>query len=1311
MSIDRFTRLYNLYTKKKNILIRSSIRVFLLVLLIGISSITYAQTVGGMRPSDDFDGDGIINSIDLDDDNDGILDTDEYCKSSIQLPATNSTAAVTEFSVPAGWTITNSSPDIATTAYSIYSGWVGGCSGTAPAAPNGHRSWVNFYSNTQEAFKTNIAGLTVGKTYILKVYYAKFAATAALGQITVKLGTTIIDQYRPTLGCGWETRFITFTATATSADLQFQNTGIANPMQNASISVSADALYEVCDTDNDGIPNQFDLDSDGDGCPDAKEAGVTGTLRNGDMKNGANGGVVTTTVSTAGAIAGASNTYGANGLADALETVAESGIINYTSYYSKYALSSATNICSGLDTDGDGIVDVMDLDDDNDGVLDLVECPPVDINYISYSPLTYSVVNGASASQTFPAAPNGLVVNVWSLDNSFNIKINGKHLVTPEELEFSSPTTTNSVFEFLDGTVYASVWTVNGSQSKPLIRVYIDKFGAVKVFGSKTSNGNLEEMRLRTGSFNTVTLNTTTTNIFEIGQQVIGPTYITGDFGVVTTNCDFDGDGIPNDLDSDSDNDGCSDAYEAKTTTDITPNYKFTSTNNAADFGANGFYNALETATDNGIYKSNYSYDLAIDATLKACLDSDGDGVLDVFDLDDDNDGVLDTVEYNCTASIMSKTGVSVSSTVTWGATLANILDGTESIAAYTTTTFLNQTILQFDLPAAKALSLIELSSQAGNFPLGSTGTYNIEGWNATTSWKTIATNQVFSTSTPITGTSNSYKFNMPNNYTAYSKYRIYGTSVSGTVSGWVQEAYFTERICNSDTDGDGIANHLDLDSDGDGCTDAVEAGVNGVLTSGNIINLSTSSGTSTTTTNIASAIATGTYGANGLADGVETSAETGVVSYNNKYSPYALSKNLATCKDSDGDGVLDNIDLDDDNDGILDALESPTCFMSADEWNTIDKTISVNITSGLNTLSPNNKFSALTDNDEAVAAVQFSTATAQTQNSKEIFKVEFLSPTQLDALYIQKTTATEIFAATVSSLKLQGSNDNSSWTDLTDAITRPANGTNITANGAVSLTNSNKFTITKGAGKFKYYRIYGFIEASILAGIASEFYFDVNNTTYQASNFPKTTCTTDTDGDGIPNHLDLDSDGDGCPDAKEAGINSAILTPGTAVNLAGATIASGTSTSTIDYAVVATIGGSYTSTFGNNGFANALETSTESGKYSGTYTYSNVIDKSINTCSDADGDGVLDILDLDDDNDGVLDKDESCKVTTATSIALVGKTYSTSKAASFGDYLPAVTTGLDASTTFVFGGPPQTQTYNFTSAVTNPIVAFYGVD
>ena len=147
---------------------RLAYRLLFLVCFQLISSFVFSQTIGGTRPIDDFDGDGIINSVDLDDDNDGVPDSEEYCSSSITLPATNTTAGITEQAVPAGWVISNSSPDIATTAYSIYGSWISTCTGTVPKPPNGHNSWVNFYSNTQEAFKTTLSGLVVGKTYILK---------------------------------------------------------------------------------------------------------------------------------------------------------------------------------------------------------------------------------------------------------------------------------------------------------------------------------------------------------------------------------------------------------------------------------------------------------------------------------------------------------------------------------------------------------------------------------------------------------------------------------------------------------------------------------------------------------------------------------------------------------------------------------------------------------------------------------------------------------------------------------------------------------------------------------------------------------------------------------------------------------------------------------------------------------------------------------------------------------------------------------------------------------------------------------------
>ncbi len=326
----------------------------------------------------------------------------------------------------------------------------------------------------------------------------------------------------------------------------------------------------------------------------------------------------------------------------------------------------------------------------------------------------------------------------------------------------------------------------------------------------------------------------------------------------------------------------------------------------------------------------------------------------------------------------------------------------------------------------------------------------------------------------------------------------------------------------------------------------------------------------------------------------------------------------MANCKDSDGDGIVDLLDIDDDNDGVLDATESPSCFMSISDWNTSEKSMYVNITSDLTTLAGYTNFGELTDNEGALSGTKFVTATAQGQLNKSIFKVEFSSPTQLDALYIQKYDATQIFGATAASLKLQGSNDNNSWTDLTDALSQPANASYTTVNGGKAITNSNKFIVTTGAGKYKYYRIYGILAANILSGTANEFYFDINNNSYQASNFPLATCTTDTDGDGILNNLDLDSDGDGCSDALESG-----ATTNTTANL--------------QFSFV-----SPTNDANSNGLIDIKE-----GATSGSINYNSSYDAYaltalINACLDSDQDGVNDVNDIDDDNDGILDNAES---------------------------------------------------------------------
>lgn len=70
-------------------------------------------------------------------------------------------------------------------------------------------------------------------------------------------------------------------------------------------------------------------------------------------------------------------------------------------------------------------------------------------------------------------------------------------------------------------------------------------------------------------------------------------------------NTDFDNDGDINSRDLDSDNDGCSDAFEAELTTELDSNYAFP----ISIVGSNGFVDTLETSPDNGIAKHTHDLD------------------------------------------------------------------------------------------------------------------------------------------------------------------------------------------------------------------------------------------------------------------------------------------------------------------------------------------------------------------------------------------------------------------------------------------------------------------------------------------------------------------------------------------------------------------------------------------------------------------------------------------------------------------------------------------------------------------------------
>ncbi|WP_149304838.1 T9SS type B sorting domain-containing protein [Pareuzebyella sediminis] len=220
------------------------------------------------------------------------------------------------------------------------------------------------------------------------------------------------------------------------------------------------------------------------------------------------------------------------------------------------------------DFDNDGIRDVTDLDDDNDGIYDTEEC----------NNLSFTISGGNPFNSDLASVDNYLVLDLFSMDNSFNLQFNGNDVAG--EVQFQ-PGATGNFAEFLDGTRYGQdgipqIYTLTGSHGSPLLRVVINEAGQFELFGARTSNGQLEPMILTTPP-NSITWNTSGNNTITVNQNVVGPTNMSGI--LLTAGCDTDNDGFPDQLDLDSDGDGCSDANEF---------YK----DNNADGGDDGFYGA-----------------------------------------------------------------------------------------------------------------------------------------------------------------------------------------------------------------------------------------------------------------------------------------------------------------------------------------------------------------------------------------------------------------------------------------------------------------------------------------------------------------------------------------------------------------------------------------------------------------------------------------------------------------------------------------------------------------------------------------------
>ncbi len=341
-------------------------------------------------------------------------------------------------------------------------------------------------------------------------------------------------------------------------------------------SVERGTGHSPADTDRDGIPDYLDLDADNDGIRDLHETGLS--LERRSILDKDNNGRIDGSFSVE-----------KNGLANTLETASESGRPDYDG-------DGKTD--NPVDSDGDGTADFRDADSDNDGFPD-----------------------GKDSAPTNPCIPNADSVPCGAKDND------GDGLSNAEEKRLG--TDPDKADSDGDGT---NDKTEVGDVNNPT-----DSDGVMDQTDPANDNPCIPDAT--SGACVSIDLD--------------------GDGVPDELDFDDDGDGIPDgaegDGGTDTDNDGILDLYEAGVVfapvalLDTDQDGRIDSGNAV---GKNGLADVLETAPDSGVadYDADESPDNPVDTAdgdgtpgFKN-LDSDGDLINDVLEAggsDRDNDGIL----------------------------------------------------------------------------------------------------------------------------------------------------------------------------------------------------------------------------------------------------------------------------------------------------------------------------------------------------------------------------------------------------------------------------------------------------------------------------------------------------------------------------------------------------------------------------------------------------------------------------------------------------------------------------------------------
>ncbi|MFK7756370.1 MAG: T9SS type A sorting domain-containing protein [Flavobacteriales bacterium] len=1019
----------------------------------------------------DTDNDGVSDYLDLDDDNDGILDVVEnICITQVSELSWHGAAAA---NISSSGTILEVTGSTWANAYSdetfelplkisgVVTGAANGMFGIIPESSaetsgwndggfkfeftNGNGMYVRHGSTNSGWHGPSI----VGTEFLLDIDASGNMSYWHNGAV-VYTGTVPVTTFKITLSRGW-----------------FNMTQLEFITQDLSCA----------DTDGDSTPNSLDPDSDGDGCSDAFEADATGDDSIDYQFSGTD-----------------SNQ---DGLVDALDTDLD-GIPDFTSTYASFALESAENAC--VDTDNDGVRNVDDIDDDNDGILDSEENKCItEVSELTWHGAAAANVSSNGSSLEVTGNP---WVNAYS-DQTFELPlkisgvvtgaVNGMFGIIPE---YSSETTSwndggyKFQFNASNGMYVRHGSLVSGWQSPSIVGteflLEIDVDGNMRYW----HNG----VQVYSGTIPITTYKLTLTRGWFNMTDVL--------FTTVDSACaDTDGDSTPNSLDLDSDGDGCSDALESGATLDDTVDYQFSGT----DTNQDGLEDALDANLD-GIPDFPSSYEtVALLSSVNACLDSDNDGVGDTFDIDDDNDGILDSEENKCITEV---------SELNWhGAAAANVSSSGTSLEvtgdawanAYSDETF--ELPLKISGVVTSAVNgmlgiLPENSPETtswndGGFKFqfnGGNGMYirhgaYASGWNAPS-----IIGKEFILEIDAEG-SMKYWHNDAVIYTASVPVTTYKITLSRGSFNMSELIFTTQDMSCADTDGDGTPNSLDLDSDGDECSDALESGAT--------LDDTEDFEFSGTDSNL-----------DGLIDLLDLDLD-GIPDFESAYTSYALSNEENACIDTDNDGVGDAFDIDDDNDGILD-IEEDLCLTEVSElsWH---GAAAANVSSTGTTIE----------------VTGYAWANAYSDQTFEL-------PLRISG--IVTGAANGMFG-----IIPESSSETTGWNDGGYKFQFNANNGMYVRHGveqsgwhSPSLVSREFVLEVDMEGNMSYFN--NGVEVYSGSVPLTTYKITLSRGSFQMTELifiTQDASCADTDGDGTSNSLDLDSDGDGCSDAFEASATS----------------------------------------------------------------------------------------------------------------------------------------------------------------------------